>query len=82
MAEVRKVTPGRGGHIAQAIEKAMGESVRPNTPGAPPDPSRGRAVPPAPAAPLTASTFLTSAAFLVPAEPEPETKDTGEESRA
>ncbi|MGA4506516.1 hypothetical protein ACQB6R_13290 [Propionibacteriaceae bacterium G1746] len=34
MAEIRKFAPGRGGDIAQALAKAMGEGVRPATPGA------------------------------------------------
>lgn len=33
MAEIRKFTQGRGGEIAQALAKAMGEGVRPATPG-------------------------------------------------
>lgn len=33
MAEIRKFTPGRGGDIAQALAKAMGEPVRPIAPG-------------------------------------------------
>ncbi|WP_203568025.1 hypothetical protein [Aestuariimicrobium ganziense] len=38
MAEIRKFTPAAGGTIAQALAKAMGETVRPVTPGAPPKP--------------------------------------------
>lgn len=34
MAEIRKFTQGKGGDIAQALARAMGESVRPATPGA------------------------------------------------
>ena len=33
MAEIRKFTQGKGGEIAQARAKAMGEGVRPATPG-------------------------------------------------
>ena len=33
MAETRKFDPSAGSDIAQALRKAMGEPVRPNTPG-------------------------------------------------
>lgn len=33
MAEIRKFTQGKGGEIAQALARAMGEGVRPATPG-------------------------------------------------
>ncbi|HHV20684.1 MAG TPA: hypothetical protein GXZ30_03975 [Propionibacterium sp.] len=66
MAEVRKVTPGRGGHIAEAVAKAIGESVRPIAPGGSPDPSTTPVpVPSAPETPITASSFLLSDPFLV-----------------
>ncbi|WP_432560085.1 hypothetical protein [Granulicoccus sp. GXG6511] len=66
MAEVRKVTPGRGGLIAAAVEKAMGESVRPITPGGSPDPSKkGIPVPSAVETPITASSFLLNDAYVV-----------------
>lgn len=70
MAEVRKVSPGRGGPIAAAVEKAIGESVRPITPGGSPDPSRPAPIPVPSAAetPLTASSFLLSEDFVVYAE--------------
>ncbi|MGA4670964.1 hypothetical protein ACPCG0_14385 [Propionibacteriaceae bacterium Y1923] len=34
MAEIRKFTEGKGGQIRQALIEAMGEGVRPATPGA------------------------------------------------
>lgn len=76
MAEVRKVRPGKGGHIAQAIAKAMGESARPITPGGSPDPSKASDAGQSPHA-VTASSFLLSEEFLLPAasdtaEPEDE----------
>ena len=36
MAEIRKFDPAAGNAIAQALREAMGEPVRPVTPGAPP----------------------------------------------
>lgn len=33
MAEIRKFDPAVGNSIAQALQKAMGEPVRPNPPG-------------------------------------------------
>ena len=46
MAEIRKFTQGKGGDIAQALARAMGESVRPATPGdgGPPRPKSKSAV--------------------------------------
>ncbi|HAM44076.1 MAG TPA: hypothetical protein DCM67_03495 [Propionibacteriaceae bacterium] len=35
MAEIRKYNPETGNAIAQALSAAMGEPVRPRTPGAP-----------------------------------------------
>lgn len=78
MAEVRKVSPGRGGLIAAAVEKAIGESVRPITPGGSPDPSRPTPVP-VPSAvetPLTVSSFLISEEFVVYADTPDEATDT------
>lgn len=40
MAEIRKFDPAAGSAIAQALKAAMGEPVRPNQPGARPEPSR------------------------------------------
>lgn len=40
MAEIRKFDPAAGNAIAQALRQAMGDPVRPVTPGAPaPSPS-------------------------------------------
>ena len=44
MAEIRKFKPGAGGEIAQALAKAMGEGVRPATPGAAPEPPKPKKV--------------------------------------
>ncbi len=33
MAEIRKHDPSKGSAIAQALRAAMGEEIRPNTPG-------------------------------------------------
>ncbi len=38
MAEIRKFDPAAGNAIAQALKAAMGEPVRPVTPGGPPVP--------------------------------------------
>ncbi|MDO5682588.1 MAG: hypothetical protein Q4G46_07155 [Propionibacteriaceae bacterium] len=80
MAEVRKVTPGRGGLIAAAVEKAMGESVRPITPGGSPNP--GSTANPADKpgvadSPITASSFLVNDAFLVFEQPQADADDEG-----
>lgn len=69
MAEVRKFRPGQGGHIAQAIAKAIGEPVRPITPGGSPDPSRTKEASPAPLT-MTATSFTVSDEFLLPAPAE------------
>ena len=53
MAEIRKFTPGKGGDIAQALAKAMGESVRPVAPGATPPEKKPR--PRTPAGPTATS---------------------------
>jgi hypothetical protein len=74
MAEVRKVRPGKGGHIAQAIAKAMGETVRPITPGGSPDPSQTSRVKPTEHT-VTATSFVFNDAFLLPA-PVEEAADT------
>lgn len=65
MAEVRKFKPGQSA-ISEAIEKAMGQGVRPVTPGGSRDPNKTYAAQPA-AATITASTFLVSDEFLTPA---------------
>ncbi|GAB3706756.1 hypothetical protein [Mariniluteicoccus flavus] len=64
MAEVRKFKPGSS-PIADAIAKAMGENVRPTTPGAPP------AAKPTSAAPAARADIFTSATsgFTIPARP-------------
>lgn len=80
MAEVRKVTPGRGGIIAAAVEKALGESVRPITPGGSPDPSAAPIpVPNAATTPITASSFLLNDPFLIVQGEEPGIDVAGEE---
>ncbi|MGJ6981229.1 hypothetical protein ACSDQ9_11980 [Aestuariimicrobium soli] len=64
MAEIRKFSPGTGGAIAQALAKAMGESVRPTTPGAPPElgPAHDEAVTaPVKPAPTSAASFVVGA---------------------
>lgn len=70
MAEVRKITPGRGGHIAAAVEKALGESARRATPGASPDPTKSAPIPIPSAAdtPITVGSFLLSEDFVVYAD--------------
>ncbi|MGO4957549.1 hypothetical protein ACTQ49_09820 [Luteococcus sp. Sow4_B9] len=45
MAEIRKHRPTAGSPIAQALEKALGASVRPVTPGAPPQPNHPKQQP-------------------------------------
>jgi hypothetical protein len=35
MAEIRKYDPSKGNAIAEALRAAMGDPVRPNTPGEP-----------------------------------------------
>lgn len=82
MAEVRKVTPGRGGFIAAAVEKAIGESVRPVTPGGRPDPSRPTPIP-VPSAvetPLTVGSFLVSEEFVVYAHTPEDTEDDADDA--
>ena len=66
MAEVRKFRTRRGGHIAQAIAQALGESARPITPGASPDPSKTNDSAPEEYA-VTATSFVVNDAFLLPA---------------
>lgn len=73
MAEVRKVKPGRGGHIAQAIAKAMGESIRPITPGGSPDPSKTREAASTSHA-VTATSFVVSNEFLLPSATDEESE--------
>lgn len=84
MAEVRKFRQGNGGHIAQAIARALGESVRPITPGGSPDPSKTNEASP-PASAVTAASFAVSDAFLVPAaeenQPAGDEKGSGPEGR-
>lgn len=79
MAEVRKFKPGQSA-IAEAVQKAMGESVRPVAPGGSPDPGKpeptsatvtGQAA----ATPITATSFLVSEQFLVPADDPAEQSD-------
>lgn len=67
MAEVRKVRPGKGGHIAQAIAKAMGESVRPITPGGSPDPSKASETVSQSYA-VTSTSFVVNDTFLMPSD--------------
>lgn len=62
MAEIRKFDPAAGNAIAQALKAAMGEPVRPVTPGGPPVP-RAPGSAPAP----------TSWVQLTVAAPEPAT---------
>ncbi|WP_425307930.1 hypothetical protein AADG42_03975 [Ammonicoccus fulvus] len=69
MAEVRKFSPGKGGHIAEAIAKAMGESVRPITPGGPPAPSPAKPTKTDGPSAITASTFFVSDEFLAVSTP-------------
>ncbi|MEL4357229.1 MULTISPECIES: hypothetical protein [unclassified Luteococcus] len=45
MAEIRKHKPSAGSPVAQALEKALGASVRPVTPGAPPQPNAPKQAP-------------------------------------
>ena len=61
MAEIRKFTQGKGGEIAQALARAMGEGVRPATPG-----DGGRTVPKtkAPASGPTATSGVIWDPFL------------------
>ena len=73
MAEVRKFKPGAGSQIAEAVAKAMGESVRPITPGAPPEPMRKPQSAPTTISVTAASSFVTGDAFFLPA---PEADDT------
>ncbi len=40
MAEIRKFDPAAGSAIAQALKAAMGDPVRPNQPGARPEPAK------------------------------------------
>lgn len=79
MAEVRKFKPGQGNQISEAIARAMGESVRPATPGASPEP--GRKQPPQAAAPnitsFSATTFGTSDPFLVTRKTQPPSQKSG-----
>lgn len=39
MAEIRKFDPAVGNAIAQALQQAMGDPIRPNPPGRPTGPS-------------------------------------------
>lgn len=45
MAETRKYDPAAGNAIAQALRQAMGEPVRPHTPGGPDSPAAAEAEP-------------------------------------
>lgn len=67
MAEVRKFKPGAGSQIAEAVAKAMGESVRPITPGAPPEPTQKPQSAPTTLSVTAASSFVTGDAFFLPA---------------
>lgn len=70
MAEVRKFNPAKGGSIAEQVAKAMGESVRPTTPGAPP----AKKQPVKPAAPTYDIFTTTTSAFTVKPKAEPENR--------
>ncbi len=59
MAEVRKFKPGQNA-IAEAIQKAMGEGVRPVTPGGPPKPAQASTTGAPATAPITAATFFVN----------------------
>lgn len=59
MAEVRKFKPGQNA-IAEAIQKAMGEGVRPVTPGGPPKPGQASAAGTPATTPITAATFFVN----------------------
>lgn len=60
MAEIRKFRPATGGDIAQALARAMGESVRPMTPG-----DGGPEKKPSPK-PTTTTSVVTSGAIWDP----------------
>lgn len=66
MAETRKYDPSAGDPIGDAIRAAMGEAVRPNTPGAKPDAASGK---PAPKRP----TITTIGGFTFAPAPAPKT---------
>ncbi|MGC3953449.1 MAG: hypothetical protein QM804_04215 [Propionicimonas sp.] len=61
MAEIRKFDPAVGNAIAQALRQAMGDPIRPNTPGEPAD---------SPAAPAQEPSAQTTWFSLRIADPE------------
>lgn len=58
MAEIRKHTPSKGGDIAQALAKALGEPVRPVAPGAGDKPAPKKPRTPAAGGPRVTSTAI------------------------
>ncbi|WP_420175659.1 hypothetical protein [Luteococcus sp. OSA5] len=71
MAEIRKHRPSAGSPIAQALEKALGASVRPVTPGAPPQPNapgQGPTVTPPKATGIAGATTTTGWVPINPAQ--------------